>query len=104
LTYLGGNSGEGSDAIAADDAGDAYVVGKTGSDNFPRDDELLFPACVGHRQQHRDGIDVLVSKISDNSPPGRLGYASEIGAFNPTDQCEEFYSPCRQKSDYWRFG
>ena len=34
-TYLGGNGGDQGSAIAVDAAGDAYVAGQTGSQNFP---------------------------------------------------------------------
>ncbi len=46
-SYLGGDSGEGVGAIAADSSGNAYVVGGTGSANFPLANPFCTESCSG---------------------------------------------------------
>jgi hypothetical protein len=68
-TYLGGSGYDGSTGIAVDSAGNAYVVGWTGSTNFPTKNPLQ-PANAG-------GYDAFVSKI--NAAGSALVYSTYLG-------------------------
>jgi hypothetical protein len=76
-TYLGGLSGEWGDGIATDGAGNAYVVGHTGSTDFPTRD--AFQPDFGGGDAGEFSIcpcDGFVSKID---PFGALAYSSFLG-------------------------
>lgn len=67
-TYLGGSAYDQSTGIAADNGGNAYVTGVTGSPNFPTGDPEQ-PTFGG-------GADVFVTKLTAN---GELGYSTYLG-------------------------
>ncbi|HWR84339.1 MAG TPA: SBBP repeat-containing protein [Candidatus Deferrimicrobium sp.] len=69
-TYIGGNSGDDGYDIEVDDTGAAYVVGMTGSTNFP---------TVNPYQTNPDGFeyDVFVTKLS--SEGNSLTYSTYLG-------------------------
>ena len=67
-TYLGGNGGEYGYGIAADAAGNAYVVGETTSTDFP---------IVNASDDRLDGyLDVFVTKLT---PSGSVAYSTYLG-------------------------
>ena len=69
-TYLGGNNGDFGEAIAADAAGNAYVVGETFSTNFP--------VTAGAFQTGTRGTpDAFVSKL--NATGTALVYSDYLG-------------------------
>jgi hypothetical protein len=68
-TYLGGSDGDDAQAVAADAAGNAYLVGQTGSDDFPLRTALQ-PARSGE-------LDAFVTKISPDG--GTLRYSTYLG-------------------------
>jgi uncharacterized repeat protein (TIGR01451 family) len=72
-TYLGGNASDTGNAIAVDAQGGAYIVGTTGSGNFP--------GTPGAFQDSKDGsIDGFVTKLS---PTGSsLTYSTFLGGDN----------------------
>ena len=69
-TYLGGSSGEGSNGIAVDSAGNAYVVGYTGSSHFPTQNPLQPPYMGGFS-------DTFVAKLNPNG--SALVYSTYLG-------------------------
>jgi hypothetical protein len=71
-TYLGGNSSDDGSGIAVDGAGNAYVVGSTGSFDFPTKNP--FQSTCGF-----DG-DAFVTKI--NSAGSALVYSTCLGGHN----------------------
>jgi len=68
-TYLGGNAYDVADSIAVDAAGNAYVVGATGSADFPLQNALQ-PA-------HAGGFDLFVAKL--NPTGSELVYSTYLG-------------------------
>ncbi len=56
--YIGGSGDDTGQGIAVDSAGNAYVVGSTGSD------EMTFPATVGPILTHSGSSDAFVAKVS----------------------------------------
>ena len=60
-TYLGGSSGDDCFGIAVDAAGAAYIIGVTGSINFP--------TANAFQESNYGGIDVFVAKFMDQPPP-----------------------------------
>lgn len=75
--YVGGSGGDGGEDIAVDSAGNAYVVGHTGSD------ENSFPVVVGpditfnhDADPNTLDVDAFVTKIS---PSGTVVYSGYIG-------------------------
>ncbi|HZS09589.1 MAG TPA: SBBP repeat-containing protein [Blastocatellia bacterium] len=69
LTYLGGSGSDSANGIAVDKSGNAYVVGSTGSPNFPT--ATPFQASGG------GGTDVFVTKI--NPAGSALVWSSYLG-------------------------
>lgn len=69
-TYLGGNSNDQGNGIAVDTAGNAYVIGQTGSTNFP---------TLGPFQAATGGVgsDVFVTKL--NASGNTLIYSTYLG-------------------------
>src|SRR5207302_432760 len=70
--FLGGNTTDVANAIVLDEAGDAYVVGSTGSSDFPVTAGVLLrrlPATVS----------AFLTKISPN---GGLVYSTFLGQFS----------------------
>ena|GEM_PF-2845995 len=62
-SYLGGSDGEGVGAIAADSSGNAYVVGGTGSGDFPLANPFCTESCSGPylSKINADGTQLLFS-------------------------------------------
>ena len=69
-TYLGGTGQDRIWAISADDAGNVYVAGDTGSANFPT------TAGAYDRTFEPDGLDAFVTKLT---PAGAIGYSTFLG-------------------------
>jgi hypothetical protein len=69
-TYLGGTGQDEGNGIAVDPAGAAYVVGETGSSDFP---------TLNPFQGDQGGNDAWVVKLS---PAGQLVYATYLGGLN----------------------
>ena len=68
-TYLGGGQGDIAQDIAVDAAGNSYVVGTTGSANFP--------VTAGSHDPSFNGVnDVFVAKLR---PDGTLAWATYLG-------------------------
>ena len=67
-TYLGGSSGEFGNAIAVDGDGNAYVVGETGSSDFP---------TVNAFQSTFTGSDAFLAKL--NTDGSQLLYSTKLG-------------------------
>lgn len=65
-TYLGGSSAENGSAIAADALGNAFVVGLTGSLNFPTVNPIQESLAGGA------SFDAFISKISFATVPGNI--------------------------------
>ena len=79
-TYLGGNGDEQSRGVAADSAGNAYVVGQTNSTNFPTAN--AFDATLGS-----NGEDVFVTKLN---PAGTaLVYSTYLGGSDSAEFGED---------------
>ncbi len=68
-TFLGGSAANKANAIALDASGDAFVVGKTASDDFP-----ITPGAI---QTTRMGTDAFVSKL--NPAGSALLYSTFLG-------------------------
>ncbi len=78
-TYLGGSYSDGAAAVAVDSAGNAYVTGQVGSNDFPTTNLLQppSPSPTNH------GGDVFISKFSAG---GRaLVYSTYLGGSNPDE-------------------
>jgi hypothetical protein len=60
-TYLGGSGGDAGDGIAVDSAGSAYVIGDTGSTNFP----TAHPLQAANRGCC-NSTDIFITKIADH--------------------------------------
>ncbi|MFL6255776.1 MAG: SBBP repeat-containing protein [Pyrinomonadaceae bacterium] len=73
-TYLGGNGNEQARGVAADSAGNAYVVGQTDSTNFPTANAIK--ATIGS-----NGEDVFVTKL--NAAGTALVYSTYLGGTDP---------------------
>lgn len=71
-TFLGGSSGEEANSIAVDAAGSAYVVGSTGSPNFP--------VLNSYDSDLGGNVDVYVTKFSDQG--NNLVYSTFLGGSN----------------------
>jgi uncharacterized repeat protein (TIGR01451 family) len=69
-TYLGGSSGESGRDVATDAAGAAYVVGNTGSTNFPVTGGAYQPAIGG-------SVDGFVTKVAADG--SSLVYSTYVG-------------------------
>jgi len=70
-TYLGGDSGETGNSIAADGGGNAYVAGNTGSLNFP-----VANAFQPTKGDSNLGGDAFVTKLG---PGGAVAYSTYLG-------------------------
>jgi hypothetical protein len=70
-TYLGGSSFDFATSVAADSAGDAYIVGATASPDFPTKH-----AIARNLNSGGDGEDAFIAKLS---PAGTLLYATYLG-------------------------
>ena len=70
-TYLGGSAGDATYGIAADGAGAAYVVGYTGSTDFPLANPIQ-PALAGE-------TDLFVSKLALTGDTLNLVYSTYLG-------------------------
>jgi hypothetical protein len=75
-TFLGGSAGDEGWCIAVDKAGNAYITGLTGSNNFPKTTGAFDTAYSG-------GVDAFVSKL--NPTGSALVYSTFIGG-NDFDQ------------------
>jgi hypothetical protein len=73
-TYLGGSGSDTATAIAVDAAGDAYVAGRTGSEDFPTPGGLQLAFAGGV-------YDAFVSRLDRNG--GALLYSTYLGGSNP---------------------
>jgi hypothetical protein len=73
--YIGGSGSDDCTSIAVDDAGNAYVTGRTGST------EATFPVTVGPDITHNGGIeDAFVAKVNaDGTALVYCGYVGGIG-------------------------
>lgn len=69
--YIGGASGDAGYSIAVDDAGQAYVIGSTDSD------QTTFPVAVGPDLTFNGFRDAFVAKV--NATGGALDYAGYVG-------------------------
>ncbi len=69
LTYLGGSGRDDATGAAVDGAGNAYVVGRTASPDFPASPKSLRPAAAG-------GTDAFLAKLD---PSGDLVAATFLG-------------------------
>ena len=74
-TYLGGSINDSGEGIAVDSSGNAYVIGKTASSNFPT--EFPIQGTIGSDFQD----DAFVTKIGELMPDVPIG-----GTFVPIDQ------------------
>jgi hypothetical protein len=75
-TYLGGGDVDAANSIDVDDAGNAYVVGRTGSPDFPTAHPLQ-PALRGRACQGRPCHDAFAAKLDPGG--GRLLYSTYLG-------------------------
>ncbi|MEO5951846.1 MAG: SBBP repeat-containing protein, partial [Chloroflexia bacterium] len=73
-TYLGGNNDEYGRGIAVDASGNAYVVGQTGSTNFP---------LMGQFQGDQPGTDVFLTKL--NATGTALLFSTYVGGTGVDD-------------------
>ncbi len=71
-TYLGGSRSESGNGIAVDPSGHAYVVGETGSEDFP-----ITPGAL---QSVVRGTDVFIAKLAPDG--ASLVYATRLGGVN----------------------
>ncbi len=70
-TYLGGNSSDIAYGIAADEAGNVYVTGRTDSTNFPTRNQY---------QSDQNSVDAFVTKLNTNlSGDASLVYSTYLG-------------------------
>ncbi len=75
-TYLGGGADDIARGIAVDSGGNAYVVGETGSSNFP-----LSSSPLAYQQTKSGGRDAFFTKLSSNG--SALLYSTYLGGSNP---------------------
>jgi hypothetical protein len=87
-TYLGTASGDGIRALAVGPEGTAYVAGFTWSTEFPATEGAYQPKL--NTGSFTNGIDVFVSRISEQRKPGEAVFAAGTGAFNPIDDAMSF--------------
>src|SRR5262249_26651004 len=80
-TYLGGNSGDAGVAIAADAAGNAYVLGQTSSLNFPTVNAIQPQYGGGWSDYFVSKIDASGSAFAYSTFLGGSGSESEYGGF-----------------------
>jgi Abnormal spindle-like microcephaly-assoc'd, ASPM-SPD-2-Hydin/Beta-propeller repeat len=85
-TYLGGNQEDLAYGIAVDDAGDAYVTGKTDSPNFPTTIDAVNVECGGDAKCgasfNPGGLTVFNGFLSKLNPAGSaLLYSTFIGYY-----------------------
>lgn len=73
-SYLGGGSSDYGDAIAVDGSGNAYVTGRTGSNNFPTTSGAF---DTSHNSYAESYYDAFVTKL--NPSGSALTYASFLG-------------------------
>lgn len=78
-TYLGGLAGEWGDGVAVDDSGDTYVVGHTGSDDFPTSNALQpeFGGGEGGGEFSLCPCDGFVAKVTPSG--SALAYSTFLG-------------------------
>jgi hypothetical protein len=86
-TYLGGNGGDQAQGVAVDGSGNAYVVGFTGSTNFPTANPFQPSTGGGIR-------DAFVAKISTSTPTSHFvvtapSTATGVTPFNITVTAED---------------
>ena len=74
-TYLGGDAADAGHNIAVDTGGNAYVTGRTESEDFPVRDALRRP-LNGRRCQGSPCHDAFVTKLD---PSGRIAYSTYLG-------------------------
>ncbi|HEX8566959.1 MAG TPA: SBBP repeat-containing protein [Pyrinomonadaceae bacterium] len=73
-SYLGGSGGDGGSDVRIDGSGNVYVVGTTGSTNFPTADPL---------QLHQGGNDAFVTKLNHTAAgSAQLLYSTYLGGCN----------------------
>ncbi len=78
-TYLRGSGGEEGFGIDADDSGNVYVTGWTGSSDFPIKNEFMTDPSTGNRE-------VFVSKIdTTKSGTASLIYSTYLGGFSGSE-------------------
>ena len=75
-TYLGGSLGDKATAVAVDQAGDAYVTGETGSNDFPITAGAYDNKLNGSGSPGNTVTDVFVTKFN---PSGQLVYSTYLG-------------------------
>lgn len=78
-TYLGGSYGDWATAVAVDNAGNAYVTGQVGSDDFPTTNPLQPPSPP----PMNNGGDVFISKF--NADGSALVYSTYLGGSAPDE-------------------
>lgn len=69
LTYLGGSGRDDAMGVTVDRAGNAYVVGRTASPDFPTSRDAL-------ERLYRGGTDAFLTKLD---PSGRIVYSTYLG-------------------------
>lgn len=74
-TYLGGTAMDAAQNIAVDKSGNAYVTGRTESEDFPVEDALQRP-LNGRRCQGSPCHDAFVTKLD---PSGQIVYSTYLG-------------------------
>ena len=75
-TYLGGSLGDKATAVAVNQAGDAYVTGETGSNDFPLTTGVYDNKLNGSGTPGNTVTDVFVTEFN---PSGQLVYSTYIG-------------------------
>lgn len=70
-SFLGGSQDESGNAIAVDGAGNVYIAGSTGSDNFP--------AHTAIQTQRRGGLDAFVTQLLRVGDVYTYGFSTYLG-------------------------